>query len=766
MALNQQQLEAIQQEIDDTRPVSERVDEQMEGLKSLGTFVKDTAIESTPVVGEAIIAKDISENISEGDYLSAGLNTAALGVGALPIVGDILNKPLRAVTKNLRKDAKLRVDNPGYDEVYERTYAEGKQEYADEAREKAVKLGETDTYAANIGTSDGITGFANSVKFKPEELKSIPGSMGEEKFRSSGGKLQRLKDSIKKEGYNEDPIMIHVREDGQPFIVEGNHRLAEALESGRDSITADIRYLRGAEEKEGLLDPRNIFPEYMKYKGGLMLQEGGVVPMKEQMELFEDGGLMQEGGTVDPVSGNDVPVGSTQEEVRDDIPAQLSEGEFVFPADVVRFYGLEKLMEMRQRAKAGLQMMEDMGQMGNSEEATLPDDIPFDLEDLDIEDEMGDNNAMEMQVGGFVQPQGLTGIQSTQPSQFQNYQPQYVPYQAPVVNAAYQPPQQQTVPTIPSGQLPQAEQFLQAPQPGEQDLRKYVNDEGQVRMIPFVNDQPVYPIPQGFYPEEEKPAEEEAPTAVTTETARVREGGGRDDASTQGATMSFGGSINPETGLVDNAITANLSYSGIPGGLMGVGSAAAGILGFGDGVSLKENQTATIDSATMGNTTITFDADTFNSLNKNTVTSAERAEVKSIMETVGKVLGKSKYKNDLTFKEAKDIHDGYDRDLDMSVGYGKGQVDPSLAAAVAKSKGIDPSDKGLPDSGKSSKTSAPTSQPDKSQGRQDGPGTAANAGGREFSSQALGDRTSGRTGFNKGGNVTKKMKRGGLASKK
>ena len=56
----------------------------------------------------------------------------------------------------------------------------------------------------------------------------------------------------------------------------------------------------------------------------------------EQMELFEpvtrgfdDGGLMDEGGTVDPVSGNDVPPGSTQEEVRDDIPAQLSEGEFV-----------------------------------------------------------------------------------------------------------------------------------------------------------------------------------------------------------------------------------------------------------------------------------------------------------------------------------------------------------------------------------------------------------------------------------------------------
>ena len=40
---------------------------------------------------------------------------------------------------------------------------------------------------------------------------------------------------------------------------------------------------------------------------------------------------------VDPVSGNEVPPGSLPEEVRDDIPARLSEGEYVVPADVLRF---------------------------------------------------------------------------------------------------------------------------------------------------------------------------------------------------------------------------------------------------------------------------------------------------------------------------------------------------------------------------------------------------------------------------------------------
>lgn len=121
--------------------------------------------------------------------------------------------------------------------------------------------------------------------------------------------------------------------------------------------------------------------------------------MSKQMELFDEGGLMQEGGTVDPISGNDVPVGSTQEEVRDDIPAQLSEGEFVMPADVVRYHGLDKMMALRDEAKMGLQRMDDMGQMGNSEEAVIPDGVPFSMDDLEVEDD-----GLEMNVGGMVDP--------------------------------------------------------------------------------------------------------------------------------------------------------------------------------------------------------------------------------------------------------------------------------------------------------------------------------------------------------------------------
>jgi len=128
----------------------------------------------------------------------------------------------------------------------------------------------------------------------------------------------------------------------------------------------------------------------------------------KQMEMFGEGGLKDQGGTKDKASGNDVPSGSLKKEVRDDIPAMVSEGEFILPADVVRYHGLEKLMGLRQEAKAGLQVMEKMGQMGNSEEAEIPDDLPFSLDDIIVID---DDNKKEMAEGGLLFAQEGTDVQ-------------------------------------------------------------------------------------------------------------------------------------------------------------------------------------------------------------------------------------------------------------------------------------------------------------------------------------------------------------------
>ena len=142
-------------------------------------------------------------------------------------------------------------------------------------------------------------------------------------------------------------------------------------------------------------------------------------PMNQQMSAFQEGGLQDQGGQIEKESGNEVPIGSLKKEVADDVPAMVSEGEFIFPADVVRYLGLEKLMQLRQEAKMGLKQMEAMGQMGNSDEATIPDDLPFGMQDIVII--AGGEEAPDMARGGVIHASNGTDVNPN----MQGYLPLY-----------------------------------------------------------------------------------------------------------------------------------------------------------------------------------------------------------------------------------------------------------------------------------------------------------------------------------------------------
>ena len=121
--------------------------------------------------------------------------------------------------------------------------------------------------------------------------------------------------------------------------------------------------------------------------------------MDEQMEMaFSD-----EGERVDPVSGNEVPIGSTPEEVRDDIPAQLSEGEYVVPADVVRFFGVKFFEDIRNEAKRGFADMEANGRIGGEPIGMemAEDELPFDISELQMVDDETEEQPM-MNMGGYM----------------------------------------------------------------------------------------------------------------------------------------------------------------------------------------------------------------------------------------------------------------------------------------------------------------------------------------------------------------------------
>lgn len=172
--------------------------------------------------------------------------------------------------------------------------------------------------------------------------------------------------------------------------------------------------------------------------------EGGMA-MEEQTQMaFALGGSVEE---VDPVSGNEVPPGSFPEEVRDDIDARLSEGEYVVPADVVRYYGVKFFEDLRNQAKAGFEDMEANGRIGGQ---PVPEEnpLPFDVSELQVEEE-----PVQMNEGGFLDRDAL------------------------------------------EAKFPAS--FMGSGSPA-QEWKTFENEAGLTITIRYVNGQPMSPIPAGY----------------------------------------------------------------------------------------------------------------------------------------------------------------------------------------------------------------------------------------------------------------------------
>ena len=281
--------------------------------------------------------------------------------------------------------------------------------------------------------------------------------------------------------------------------------LEKESEAKKEFLKLQNMFAKGSsfmKENYSTQEIKKFMDRYKMLKDLYSFKEGGLT---KQMEMFDEGGLKDEGGEKDPISGNDVPVGSTKKEVRDDIPAQLSEGEFVFPADVVRYLGLDFLMKLRQKAKAGLKRMEEMGQMGNSEEATLPDDIPFTLDDLDVEED----GRLNFSEGGVADEEaGVFG----KPTDTKDDEDDEASFQDLVGGGSF----------------------------GKYDeLRKFVGPNGEIRYIPFKDGEPLPPYkdivtdltdkgyeytpPSDDDDDDKKPKEEEAVEEVKEDKDREKE---------------------------------------------------------------------------------------------------------------------------------------------------------------------------------------------------------------------------------------------------
>ena len=297
--------------------------------------------------------------------------------------------------------------------------------------------------------------------------------------------------------------------------------------------------------------------------------------------MLAEGGVMQEGGTVDPVSGNEVPPGAMAEEVRDDIDAKLSEGEFVIPADVVRYIGLEKLMMMRDKAKAGLKRMNDIGQMGNSEEVEDAEALHSGEDEMDdetfsseIDSIMGEEGKQEYSAGGYVRkyaPGGYVGGEANK------------------------------------------ELYQDAPIRGF-EMVAMTNDAGQTIYIPFINGKAQLAIPQGYRVRtSDVTATTTTPTTPTVPTGGGDSGGGGDGGGSGSGGNTDGSTVGGGQGISNSAISAGLAAMAFSESLAGkavtaiTGLPAAAIAGLvGKGVvdaqldALSAANAAMSDAATLG----------------------------------------------------------------------------------------------------------------------------------------------------------------------
>jgi len=262
----------------------------------------------------------------------------------------------------------------------------------------------------SFGSGEVLEQLRSTGKFNEDlldEIESIPSIVERNKA---------VVDLIKSDGY--DGIVYLNKREG--LNLKGTEKQkSEKIDELQDYDDGTLIKKYGAKDSYIIFDPSQAKSIFNKgsWSGSddrLNYNKGGTV--KDMNTLFAEGGMNEEGGTVDPVSGNEVPAGSLQKEVRDDIPAQLSEGEFVLPADVVRYIGLDRLMKIRDKAKEGLARMEEIGQMGNAEQAESPeephgDEFASEIDSImsELDSEGGENN---LAVGGMPTPS--TGFQVKQ----------------------------------------------------------------------------------------------------------------------------------------------------------------------------------------------------------------------------------------------------------------------------------------------------------------------------------------------------------------
>ena len=211
--------------------------------------------------------------------------------------------------------------------------------------------------------------------------------------------------------------------------------------------------------------------------------------MEQQMQLFALGGLDDDGMSRDPVSGNTIPAGSMANEVRDDVDAKLSDGEYVVPANVVRFFGVKFFEDLRSQAMEGLGAMEANGRIGGE---PMPSAMPMQDQLANSSEELSEQDMAMLQnimnEGGVVRGYAHGGSHETPDYASTAYNPlqypltQYATPGASVYNQNLNPNAQA---------LEQTQTAAPTPAGSESTFVTFVNPRtGTIQVLQYINGEP------------------------------------------------------------------------------------------------------------------------------------------------------------------------------------------------------------------------------------------------------------------------------------
>ena len=393
--------------------------------------------EMTPIIGDAMAAKEVYDELQKEDPnygLIAALGGAAL-IGAIPGIGDAAAAGIR---KAVDVSKRVEVDPDSVGMMGGNIRIKPKDESVWSYPEQLYDSADT-----SINVSKKPAGY-NELK-KRGEIKD-----GDLIVDIGGGRFDNLVEDAAEEGatvkvydpFNRTPehnaaVVDSVR-DGQADMAMSHNVLnviqedkniidiaAQAENALKPNGKAHFSVYEGDGKGVGKVTTKGyqrnektqayvplieqVFGKGNVTKRGKIItatksvkgfSEGGMA-MEKQMEMnFSLGGIPENTIGIDPVSGNEIPLGSNAENVRDDIPANLSEGEIVVPADVVNFHGVKLFEDLRAEAKMGYAQMAADGRMGGEPMMEEEDmDIELTIEDLNVID---DEEPVEMAGGGMT----------------------------------------------------------------------------------------------------------------------------------------------------------------------------------------------------------------------------------------------------------------------------------------------------------------------------------------------------------------------------